>query len=77
MKMDAQIAARIVALRPYIEAFIVRSCLHPERAGSVSDQDKKLIGILQEISSPTGWSTESFRERSSAETNSASTGQQM
>uniref|UniRef100_F1KSG6 RNA helicase n=1 Tax=Ascaris suum TaxID=6253 RepID=F1KSG6_ASCSU len=77
MKMDAQIAARIVALRPCIEAFIVRSCLHPERAGSVSDQDKKLIGILQEISSPTGWSTESFRERSSAETNSASTGQQM
>uniref|UniRef100_A0A914RF19 Uncharacterized protein n=1 Tax=Parascaris equorum TaxID=6256 RepID=A0A914RF19_PAREQ len=55
MKMDAQVAARIVALRPCIEAFIVRSCLHPESADSISDQDKKLIGILEEISSPTEW----------------------
>uniref|UniRef100_A0A915BGD2 ATP-dependent RNA helicase A n=5 Tax=Parascaris univalens TaxID=6257 RepID=A0A915BGD2_PARUN len=77
MKMDAQVAARIVALRPCIEAFIVRSCLHPESADSISDQDKKLIGILEEISSPTEWPTGSFPERCSVEINSLPTGQQM
>lgn len=58
LKMDVLAAARIVALRPCIEAFIVRSCLHPEAADAMSDQDRKLVDIMKELSSPYGWSPE-------------------
>uniref|UniRef100_A0A915BYT3 Pontin n=1 Tax=Parascaris univalens TaxID=6257 RepID=A0A915BYT3_PARUN len=58
LKMDVLAAARIVALRPCIEAFIVRSCLHPEAADAMSDHDRTLVNIIKELSSPYGWSPE-------------------
>uniref|UniRef100_A0A183U315 Caspase recruitment domain-containing protein 14 n=1 Tax=Toxocara canis TaxID=6265 RepID=A0A183U315_TOXCA len=58
LKMDVLAASRIVALRPCIEAFVVRSCLRPEAAHAMSEQDRKLVEILKEISSPEGWSPE-------------------
>lgn len=33
-------AAKIVALRPCIEALVVRSCMHPEQ---LSDQPKQVL----------------------------------
>lgn len=53
--MDATIAARIVALRPCIEALLVRTCLSPESVGSPSGKDACLIEILRQLSSPYAW----------------------
>ncbi|KAK6112877.1 Helicase conserved C-terminal domain family protein [Brugia pahangi] len=56
LKMNVQAAARIVALRPCIEALIVRSCLNPETTNKVDENDNKLLKILKQLSSPFGWS---------------------
>lgn len=54
--MNVQTAARIVALRPCIEALIVRTCLNPEATNKVCGNDSKLLKILKQLSSPFGWS---------------------
>lgn len=54
--MNVQAAARIVALRPCIEALIVRTCLNPGTTNQVHEDDNKLIKILKQLSSPFGWS---------------------
>jgi hypothetical protein len=33
LKMPAKVASKIVALRPCLEALIVRTCIHPEQLG--------------------------------------------
>lgn len=55
LKMDMNVAARIVALRPCIEAFVVRSCLDPQSTISLSEADIRLLSILKQISSPVEW----------------------
>ncbi|KAL3990479.1 Helicase associated domain (HA2) family protein [Acanthocheilonema viteae] len=55
LKMNVQAAARIVALRPCIEALIVRTCLNPEATNKVREDDNKLLKILKQISSPFSW----------------------
>ncbi|EJW76411.1 hypothetical protein WUBG_12677, partial [Wuchereria bancrofti] len=54
--MNVQAAARIVALRPCIEALVVRSCLNPEATNKVDENDNKLLMILKQLSSPFDWS---------------------
>uniref|UniRef100_A0A915PRX8 RNA helicase n=1 Tax=Setaria digitata TaxID=48799 RepID=A0A915PRX8_9BILA len=65
LKMDVQAAARIVALRPCIEALIVQTCLNPEATDKTVEDNSKLLNILKQLSSPFGWSA---NERA-AETN--------
>ncbi|VDK55502.1 unnamed protein product, partial [Gongylonema pulchrum] len=56
--MNVRTAARIVALRPCIEAFLVRTCLNPESAEAHVDEDSKLLSILKRLSSPQAWTGE-------------------
>ncbi|CAG9538609.1 unnamed protein product [Cercopithifilaria johnstoni] len=56
LKMNVQAAARVVALRPCIEALIVRTCLNPEATNKVRENDSKLLKILKQLSSPFSWS---------------------
>uniref|UniRef100_A0A158P5Q9 RNA helicase n=1 Tax=Angiostrongylus cantonensis TaxID=6313 RepID=A0A158P5Q9_ANGCA len=51
LKMDVSVAASIVALRPCIEAMLVRSCLNPESLMAASEQDRELCSLLRELSS--------------------------
>ncbi|VDM53399.1 unnamed protein product [Angiostrongylus costaricensis] len=48
LKMDVSVAASIVALRPCIEAMLVRSCLNPE---SLMAANRELCSLLRELSS--------------------------
>ncbi|VDM80733.1 unnamed protein product, partial [Strongylus vulgaris] len=52
LKMDVQVAASIVALRPCIEAMLVRSCINPESLMTATEQDRELCTLLRELSSP-------------------------
>lgn len=61
LEIDPDFAARIVALRPSIEALIVRSCIHPESLNLLSDDDIEFIEILKEISSETNWLPEDLK----------------
>uniref|UniRef100_A0A0R3RKE5 Helicase C-terminal domain-containing protein n=1 Tax=Elaeophora elaphi TaxID=1147741 RepID=A0A0R3RKE5_9BILA len=54
LKMNVQAAARIVALRPCIEALIIRICLNPEATNKI--RDCELLKILKQLSSPFAWS---------------------
>lgn len=54
--MNVQTAAQLVALRPCIEAFLVRACLNPETAETFLEEDVRLLNILKHLSSPVGWS---------------------
>ncbi|XGW21685.1 hypothetical protein V3C99_004562 [Haemonchus contortus] len=51
LKMDVSLAAAIVALRPCIEAMLVRSCINPESLMASTDQDRELCSLLRELSS--------------------------
>ncbi|PIO63300.1 hypothetical protein TELCIR_15103, partial [Teladorsagia circumcincta] len=51
LKMDVSVAASIVALRPCIEAMLVRSCINPESLMTATDQDRELCSLLRELSS--------------------------
>lgn len=55
LKMDVLAAARIAALRPCVEALLVRSCQSPESVSSPSESDLKLLDIIREISSRDEW----------------------
>ncbi|KAK5980610.1 hypothetical protein GCK32_003583 [Trichostrongylus colubriformis] len=49
--MGVSVAAAIVALRPCIEAMLVRSCMNPESLMAATDQDRELCSLLRAISS--------------------------
>ncbi|KAJ1362716.1 hypothetical protein KIN20_022375 [Parelaphostrongylus tenuis] len=51
LKMDLSVAASIVALRPCIEAMLVRTCMNPESLMAVTEQDQELCSLLRELSS--------------------------
>ncbi|VDL74592.1 unnamed protein product [Nippostrongylus brasiliensis] len=51
LKMDVSIAASIVALRPCIEAMLVRSCMNPESLMASTEQDRELSSLLRLLSS--------------------------
>uniref|UniRef100_A0A915DW30 RNA helicase n=1 Tax=Ditylenchus dipsaci TaxID=166011 RepID=A0A915DW30_9BILA len=55
LSMDPLIAAQIVALRPCLEALIVRTCLHPELLMTPLEADKDLMDIVTRLSSDTEW----------------------
>ncbi|VDK75539.1 unnamed protein product [Litomosoides sigmodontis] len=62
LKMNVQAAARIVALRPCIEALTVRTCLNPEATNRFGEDDTKLLKILKQLSSPFIWSKQEVTE---------------
>ncbi|KAL6729780.1 hypothetical protein Aduo_000805 [Ancylostoma duodenale] len=51
LKMNVGVAAAIVALRPCIEALLVRSCINPESLMTATEQDRELCTLLRELSS--------------------------
>lgn len=55
LEIDPNIAAKIVALRPSLEALIVRSCIHPETLDIKSEDSIEFIEILKQISSDLNW----------------------
>lgn len=50
--MPAEIAARIVALRPCIEALLVAVCNNPESTACPSELDGKLLQVLHALATP-------------------------
>ncbi|VDO94441.1 unnamed protein product [Heligmosomoides polygyrus] len=51
LKIDVSVAASIVALRPCIEAMLVRTCLNPESLMTATEQDRELCSLLRALSS--------------------------
>ena len=52
LRMPHTSAAKIVALRPAIEALIFSMTAHPDNIMSPSPQDEALLNIIRELSSP-------------------------
>ena len=50
--MPAEVAARIVALRPCIEALLVAVCNNPENTACPSELDAKLLQVLHALATP-------------------------
>ncbi|KAI1716587.1 double-stranded RNA binding motif domain-containing protein [Ditylenchus destructor] len=55
LEVDANVAAQIVAMRPCLEALIVRTCMQPETMEQQSDADKELKEIVTSLSSDIEW----------------------
>lgn len=55
MVIPAKTASKIVALRPAIEALIVRTCMHPEILAEKSENDVILTDLIQQLSTSTDW----------------------
>uniref|UniRef100_A0A914VHA8 RNA helicase n=1 Tax=Plectus sambesii TaxID=2011161 RepID=A0A914VHA8_9BILA len=55
LKMSAVLAAKIVALRPCVEALLVRSCTETESLESPSPSDQQLATILKQLSKQNAW----------------------
>ncbi|KJH50004.1 hypothetical protein DICVIV_03877 [Dictyocaulus viviparus] len=51
LKMDVSVAASIVALRPCLEAMLVRCCMNPGSLITTTEQDKELCLLLRRLSS--------------------------
>ena len=66
LKMDSVTAAKIVALRPCIDALVVNSCKSPESLASQSPNDKELIQILKELSMENAGKNDPAPSRSTA-----------
>ncbi|KAL7079809.1 hypothetical protein ACQ4LE_000922 [Meloidogyne hapla] len=75
LTLSAKMAAKIVALRPCIEALVVRSCMHPEQLSDQPKQDKILTALIRELSSDRAWipsgeeGLEPFEQQSSSKGN--------
>ncbi|XP_069122246.1 ATP-dependent RNA helicase A protein-like [Argopecten irradians] len=52
LKMDYNSAAKIVALRPALEAMIVRTTSNPEGVGTPSPQEESLLSVIRGLSKP-------------------------
>lgn len=52
LKMEYSVAAKIVALRPAMEAMIVRTTTNPEGVGSPSAQEEALMSAVRGLSKP-------------------------
>ena len=53
LRMDLAVAARIVALRPALEALIVKATSDPESLTTTDPLDNELINIVQFLSRST------------------------
>ncbi|ESO96009.1 hypothetical protein LOTGIDRAFT_116243 [Lottia gigantea] len=51
-KMDFNVAAKIVALRPALEALIVRATKEPEGIAEPGEQEESLLKIIRDLSRP-------------------------
>nr|CAH8828658.1 unnamed protein product [Trichobilharzia regenti] len=51
-RMDYTSAARIFALRPALEALLVRTCLRPEGVTDLQEEDQRVIDVLHQLCSP-------------------------
>ncbi|XP_033728682.1 ATP-dependent RNA helicase A-like isoform X2 [Pecten maximus] len=52
LKIDYNAAAKIVALRPALEAMIVRTTSNPEGVGTPSPQEESLLSVIRALSKP-------------------------
>ncbi|THD25597.1 Maleless [Fasciola hepatica] len=49
LKINFATAARIFALRPALEALLVRACLRPEQVADLDDHDKRVIQVVRDM----------------------------
>nr|KAG5703072.1 hypothetical protein BaRGS_016233 [Batillaria attramentaria]KAG5706592.1 hypothetical protein BaRGS_005662 [Batillaria attramentaria] len=52
LQMDVEVAAKIVALRPALEALIIRATKDPEGISQPGPQDESLMGVMRALSRP-------------------------
>lgn len=52
LKMDPQVAAKILALRPALEAMIVRATQNPESIQTPDPQEEQLMNVVRALSRP-------------------------
>ena len=48
--MEAWLAAKVVALRPPLEALIVRATKEPEQVATPGPQEEQLLGVMRALS---------------------------
>ncbi len=53
--MDPDVAAKIVALRPCVEGFLIRVTQSPESLENLTEHDEQLIKVLKMLSKQTAW----------------------
>jgi hypothetical protein len=53
--MSQDLAAKIVALRPCIDALLVRSCTDTESLANASPSDEQLASLLKQLSKQNAW----------------------
>ncbi|XP_076264863.1 dosage compensation regulator mle [Rhynchophorus ferrugineus] len=49
LKMDPNVASKIVALRPALESLVIRASQDPEQIMEMSDTDRKVIACIKEL----------------------------
>ncbi|KAL8568221.1 hypothetical protein ACOMHN_027744 [Nucella lapillus] len=52
LQMDVDVATRLVALRPALEALMIRACKDPEGVERPGQQEEGLMGLLRALSRP-------------------------
>ncbi|XP_076436287.1 ATP-dependent RNA helicase A-like isoform X2 [Babylonia areolata] len=52
LQMDPEVAGRVVALRPSLEALMIRACKDPEGIEKPGPQEEGLMGLLRALSRP-------------------------
>ena len=52
MKIDPQVAVKILSLRPALEAMIVRATQNPESIQNPDPQEEQLMNIVRALSRP-------------------------
>ncbi len=55
LKIDLETAAKIAALRPALEALIVKATSDPDSISEPSAQDSELMNIVRALSRPNAW----------------------
>lgn len=53
--MDHEVGAKIVALRPCVEGFLIRVTQEPELLSALQGMDEQLMNVLKMLSKQTAW----------------------
>ncbi|XP_025088633.1 ATP-dependent RNA helicase A-like [Pomacea canaliculata] len=52
LQLDSEVAAKVVALRPALEALMIRATKYPSGIGHLDPQEESLVSVLQALSQP-------------------------
>ncbi|PVD18246.1 hypothetical protein C0Q70_21779 [Pomacea canaliculata] len=52
LQLDSEVAAKVVALRPALEALMIRATKNPSGIGHLDPQEESLVSVLQALSQP-------------------------